>query len=57
LEALSADPPLGSDYLGKRVSQMISILSLKEDQSLANTLHVLEVDSEFLNQNFTSKAK
>ena len=55
LEAMM-DPPLPSDYLSKRVNQMVKLNS-EEDPSLANTLQTMKVDQEFVNQNFVQKAK
>ena len=55
LEAMM-DPPLASDYLSKRVNQMVKLNS-EEDPSLVNTLQTMIVDQEFVNQSFVQKAK
>ncbi len=56
LEALS-DPPLPSEYLSKRVTQLLSSVNLNEDQSLKNTLDTLELDQNFIQTNLVNKSK
>jgi hypothetical protein len=50
LEAIK-DPPLESQYLANRVNNLLSILDLKEDPSLADVIENIKIDEDFVNRN------
>ena len=50
LEAIK-DPPLESQYLGNRVTNLLSILDLKEDPSLEDVIENIKIDEDFVNRN------
>lgn len=50
LEAIK-DPPLESQYLANRVTNLLSILDLKEDPSLADVIENIKIDEDFVNRN------
>lgn len=51
------DPKLPSEYLTKRVTSIINGIDLREDSSLKKSLLTLQLEQDFIEKNFTSKAK
>ncbi len=52
-----SDPKLPSEYLSKRVTSIISGINLETDSSLKKSYLTLNLDADFLDRNFVSKAK
>lgn len=52
-----SDPPLTSDYLTKRVTQIMTSVNLETDQSLRDSIQHLNLDEDYLHRTLISKAK